>query len=182
MCSSSALSLKTLMKTVFFSFICIFTLHTVSSQDQRSSKFQNKNSLQFELGGHGLFYSVNYERILVNADRFKTAAQLGFSYYPPSTGVRDFWIPFSINEIISFGNHHIEAGLGYVLLREAARDQENNPDYWYWTDLVSGRIGYRFQKPGGRLIFRAAFTPMIEFNNVAFEFHPSAGVAVGYSF
>jgi len=128
-----------------------------------------------------LFYSINYERILVNADRFKTASQLGFSYYPPSTGVRDFWIPLSINEILSYGKHHIEAGLGYVLIREAARDQENNPDYWFWSGLISGRIGYRFQKPSGRLIFRAAFTPMLEYDS-AFEFHPLAGISVGYSF
>jgi hypothetical protein len=159
----------------------LFTFSAAYSQDQSINKFQHKNSFQFELGGHGLVYSINYERLIINANRFKTAAQLGCSYYPPSTGVRDLWIPFGINEIISFGKHHIEAGLGYVLIREAARDQENNPDYWFWTNLYSGRIGYRFQKPDGRLILRAAFTPVIEYD-AAFEFHPLGGVAVGYSF
>ena len=27
---------------------------------------------------------------------------------------------------------NIEAGLGFIAIREAARDSENNPDYWFW--------------------------------------------------
>ena len=168
---------KVLCSIIFF----ILASNTVSSQNQTSTKFQNKNSAQLELGGYGLFYSINYERILLNSDNFKTASQLGISYYPPTTGVRDLWIPFGINEILSIGKHHIEAGLGYTLIREAARDQENNPLYWFWSGVITGRFGYRFQKPNGRFIFRVAFTPLVEYGS-SLQFHPSAGVAVGYSF
>ena len=169
------------MKKHLVILFCIITFFPTFSQDIRSNKFQNKNSFQLDLGGHGLFYSVNYERILINGNRYKTASQLGISYYPASTGIRDIWMPIGVNEILSFGKHHIEAGLGYIVIREATRDPENNPDEWFWSGIMSGRIGYRYQKPGGRLILRAAFTPFMEHGS-AHEFHPSGGISVGYSF
>ena len=132
------------MKKILISLLFIAVFHAAFCQDEESNTFQKKNSAQLDLGGHGLFYSVNYERILINGNRFKTASQLGMSYYPPSTGIIDLWMPLGINEIYSFGKHHIEAGLGYIVTREALRDPENNPSEWYWNGFMSGRIGYSF--------------------------------------
>ncbi len=115
----------------------------ISFPHQLTFNFRKKNSIQLEAGGHGMFYSINYERIIFNADKFKTAAQAGFSYYPKITGVRDFWIPLLVNEIFSFQKHHIELGAGYVIIREASRDIENNPVSWFWSGVISGRIAYR---------------------------------------
>lgn len=165
----------------------------IFSQDQNPAdyRFINPNSVQLEAGGHGLFYSLNYERVLINRNRFKTTAQLGVSYYPASTGVRDVWLPVSINEIVSFGNHHLEIGLGMVPIREALRDSENIATEWYWSGMVSGRIGYRYQKPDGQFLLRAGFTPLAEVNGLdptirfirkRIEFHPLAGISVGYAF
>jgi hypothetical protein len=53
------------------------------------------------------------------------------SYYPPSVGFRDTWFPVCVNELFSFGIHHLEAGLGFVINKEAVRDVENNPTTWY---------------------------------------------------
>lgn len=169
------------MKKIFLIVPCIITFFPLFCQNENSNKFQHKNSLQLDLGGHGLFYSVNYERILLNGNKLKTASQLGFSYYPPSTGIRDLWMPIGINEVLSFGKHHIEAGLGYIVIREATRGLENNAEEWFWSGVMSGRVGYRYQNPGGRLILRAAFTPFMEYGTDR-EFHPSGGVSVGYNF
>jgi hypothetical protein len=164
--------------TVFF--LSLVTISAISQQVNDKS-FQNNNSFQIELGGHGLFYSLNYERIIINGNNFKTATQVGISYYPPSAGMRDVWFPICINEIYSLGSHHIEGGIGYVIIREATRDAENNPDEWFWSGVFTGRIGYRYQKPDGRLVLRAGFTPFME-HGTAHEFHPSGGLSVGYSF
>jgi len=169
------------MKThLIFSFLAMITI-TAFSQQVDDKSFQNKNSFLFELGGNGFAYSFNYERIIINGNNFKTAAQIGIAYYPPSTGMRDIWFPICINELYSFGSHHIEGGLGYAIIREATRDAENNPDEWFWTGVFTGRIGYRYQKPDGRLVLRAGFTPFME-HGTAHEFHPWGGVSVGYSF
>ena len=120
----------------------------------------------------------------MNGNRFKTASQVGVSYYPPKTGMRDIWIPIGINELLSFGNHHLEAGIGYLPIREATRDPELQVREWFWSHMVTGRIGYRFQKPDGRLILRAAFIPVLEIDQLGHgdEFHPLGGISVGYSF
>ncbi len=167
-------------KNLIVLFLSLFSISAMSQQASKGS-FQNKNSFQFELGGHGLIYSLNYERILLNGHKFKTASQIGISYYPPSAGMRDIWLPICINEIYSFGSHHIEGGIGYVIIRESTRDMEDNLDEWFWSGVFTGRIGYRYQKPDGRLILRAGFTPFME-HGTAHEFHPSGGISVGYNF
>jgi hypothetical protein len=159
---------------------------------QDISKFTNPNSVQLELGGHGLAYSLNYERILRNSDRFKTAGQVGFSYYPPSTGFIDYWIPMSINMMYSIGKHHIELGAGIILNRISTRDADNIAIDWNWEGFLSARIGYRYQKPNGRFLFRAGFTPIMETNILSnfktihsgfiTEFHPLPGLSFGYNF
>ena len=176
-CSTKNIVMK---KHLIVSFLFLITI-TAFSQQPSEHRFQNRNSFQVELGGHGLAYSFNYERIIINGNNFKTATQIGMSYYPSSTGIRDIWLPICINELYSFGSHHIEGGIGYVIIREATRDIENNPDEWFWSGVFTGRIGYRYQKPDGRLVLRAGFTPFME-HGTAHEFHPSGGVSVGYSF
>jgi len=166
-------------KKLIVLFLSLFSISSMSQQASEGS-FQNKNSFQLELGGHGLIYSLNYERILLNGHKFKTASQIGISYYPPSAVMRDIWLPICINEIYSLGSHHIEGGIGYVIIREATRDMEDNLDEWFWSGVFTGRIGYRYQKPDGRLILRAGFTPFME-HGTAHEFHPSGGISVGYN-
>lgn len=164
--------------------ILVFATLAMTTFGQKATNptlsFKNKNSIQFELFGHGLFYSFNYERILVNGQKFKTTGQAGISYYPPKTGIRDIWIPVLINELYSFDSHHIEFGFGYVFINEATRTEDYEEISRGWNGFLTGRIGYRYQKPDGRLIFRVGFTPLYEYE--VKEFHPSGGLTIGYSF
>lgn len=143
--------------------------------------FSRRNSVQFDLGGPGLIYSFNYERMLINGRRKKTAIQIGASYYPPNSGIRDIWIPIGVNELFSRSEHHLEVGLGWIIIREASRDSENEVVDWFWSTMMFARLGYRYQRPDGKFIFRAAFTPFFEFEGTR-EIHPSGGVSIGYSF
>jgi len=167
-----------------------------NSVAQNPSEFSHKNSLQLELGGHGLIYSFNYERILVDKGKHKTAGQIGMAYYPASVGFRDFWMPVGVNQIYNFTSaHHLEAGVGMVLIREAIRDKNNQPDDWFWDTFISARLGYRYQKPNGRFLFRIGLTPILETNlfkqivhNPTFgrrinsDPHLLVGLSIGYSF
>ena len=156
---------------------------TIFGQDSfnvPTGQLDYKNSIQSELFGHGLYYSINYERILFNDQLFKTTGQIGFSYYPESTGLIELWIPVLLNELISFDKHHIEMGAGYIFTNET--DTNTLPDSErVWGGFFTGRIGYRYQKPTGRFIVRLAFTPIIEYKDIK-EFHPSGGLSFGYAF
>lgn len=169
------------MKKIITTAIIILVTMTVFSQEKVNLpiEFQHKNSIQLELFGHGLFYSLNYERILINGENYKTTAQAGFAWYPPATDVREFWLPFSINELISFNQHHIEFGLGTAFTNEEMQGLtgETTRD---WSTFLTGRAGYRYQKPDGRFIFRIGFTPLYELDGK--ELHPLGGVSFGYGF
>jgi hypothetical protein len=152
-------------------------------------RFQYANSVQLELGGHGLYYSVNYERFLVNHFRFKTSLRVGASFYPKQTGIIPLWMPVLANEVISFGRHHMEIGLGATITRDnlwLKVSEGERP----WNAFPTGRIGYRYQKPNGRLILGVAFTPLMEVWNVLSvqgvkpyaELHPLGGATIGYAF
>ncbi len=143
--------------------------------------FDYRNSVQLELGGHGLIYSLNYEWILLNSPKLKTAVQAGIAYYPPSTNIIDIWIPVLVNEIITFNKHHMEIGIGYVTTVESTSYQETPPTGWELHGFITGRLGYRLQKQGSRFIMRAAFTPLLSLEN-EMEFHPMGGLSFGYAF
>ena len=179
------------MEKHFIFFIVILLINSNSIRAQNNGIFENKNSVQVEFGGHGLFYSFNYERIFINTNKFKSAGQFGISYYPPKSGIRDIWMPIGINEIFSFNNHHIETGLGFVIIREAIGKPDYSRSDWFWSGLMSGRVGYRYQKPKGHLILRVAFTPFLELSSLSgvryingpqAEFIPFGGLSIGYSF
>jgi len=169
------------MKKIITTAIIIFaTLIAFCQEDViLPFEFQHKNSIQLELFGHGLFYSVNYERILLNGENYKTTAQFGFAWYPPSTDVREFWIPGSINELVSFNKHHVEFGLETAFTNEEMQrlTGENTRE---WSTVLTGRVGYRYQKPNGRFIFRIGFTPLYELDGN--ELHPSGELSFGYGF
>ncbi|MFA5816870.1 MAG: hypothetical protein WC865_14760 [Bacteroidales bacterium] len=171
------------MKKLFVSLILAVLTASAFTQPVviQNNKFTYRNSVQFELFGHGLIYSLNYECVLINRNRLKTTAQIGFSYYPPAAGYREIWIPVGINEMISFNKHHIEIGIGQVLTNERPIRDFTGTYHREWDGFFSGRIGYRYQKPNGRLIIRAGFTPFLEYLE-QIAFHPSGALTVGYCF
>ena len=172
------------MKTV--AFVLILSLFSITLFSQNISDkphgFDYRQSIQIELFGHGLFYSLSYERLIFNSPVFKTAIQAGAAWYPPASGIIEFWFPLTVNEVISFGKHHLEIGGGHVFTNEPipvpAFETKQERE---WGGFITGRVGYRFQKPSSRLFLRLGFTPFIEYRNII-DFHPSGGLALGYGF
>jgi hypothetical protein len=66
--------------------------------------------------------------------------------------------------------------------------------------MLTGALGYRFQKPQGRFVFKILFTPFYDFGSLGmpihnlnqrvsavksfqwYNFHPSGGMSVGFGF
>jgi hypothetical protein len=176
------------MKNLLVSILLFYSLMAPGQYYECQKKYSSpgalKNSIEFELFGHGLFYSLNYERLFLNYKRFKTLGQIGIAYYPEITGVIPLWIPVSVNQLISFDSHHMELGIGQVIHNEGDRSN--------YEAFGSFKVGYRYQKTGSRLLFKIAFTPFIEYwstlscykhsHDLLLEFHPSGGIALGYNF
>jgi hypothetical protein len=156
-------------KKIYLTLVFILIKFSVKTQDVLPPKQENlkQNSLQAELGGHGVFLSLNYERIFFPDKKIKTAIQAGASH-----NFWSFFFPIVVNEIISFNKHHVELGLGYIPAFEGRR-------FWSFSEMyTTARAGYRYQKPGKNFVFRSGFTPI--FGNSYFI--PMFGISFGRSF
>ncbi len=133
--------------------------------------FHQKNDFHLELLGAAGLYSINYERVIVNGNKLKTLASIGFSYMGTKSW-RGFIIPISINQLLSFKEHHIELGIGgspnFVISNDFGET---------WAQFIFTRIGYRYQKPKGKFIFRAGAIPI-----VYPEFGIWGGISIEHSF
>ena len=153
------------------------------SQNQESFKFINKNTVQLELGGPGIFYSAIYERFIINQHRLKTNLNIGLSYYGEKADVLATSAAHSsVNQLFSISkSHHIELGGGILFFKENQSNLSEELKEKDYSIYPTARVGYRYQKPDGKLLIRAACTPIAEFlEKDGIHLWPS--LAVGYSF
>lgn len=131
------------------------------------------NAVYAEALGNGVYYSVNYDRML--NDRLSVRVGVMAA---GSVGA-----PIMMNYLLGFGSHHLEVGLGVVFLTSA--DVASSGLHLHQDDLsttmATCTFGYRYQSPGGGYVFRAGFTPLFSFS---FDRNglPWAGASFGYSF
>ena len=121
-----------------------------------------KNSVYFELGGSGLFYTLNYERTLLEDVYFERVnARIGFGAAAQNArnGGPLVWSTLMIHPLTT-KKHGPDLGLGVLYLYDPGG----------WLDDVLGieqgpcaafAIGYRYQSPGGGRVFRFSFTPLL---------------------
>lgn len=144
-----------------FIFTVLSFTFTTFAQTEASSKA--KNSIYIDLLGTGGWYSLNYERLVFSHGKLDLGVSSGLSLNHFKDFERnlnpDFTLPFSLNAIYGT-NHHVEAGIGTTLASVVRADE----DYYakrYFNINMSLTLGYRYQKPTGGFLFRAAYTPLI---------------------
>ncbi len=165
----------------------------VKAQDS-TPLFTAKNAIFLELGGNGLLYSLNYERMFYQKGIFKSAARIGLTTLPRKieTETKTYWdvaLPLELVGLIGRSKHHLELGIGYTPSYIAKTKLEIGGsgfefDGYRLTSVVPLRIGYRYQKPDGGFFFRAAYMPTL-------DLHPDVnrklrlihgGISLGKSF
>ena len=75
-------------------FFCLFSVPCVSlcqNFGKNNSGLNYDKNVQFELFGHGGFYSVNYERFIINNTNLKTSVLIGTAYFPKNTEIINLW-------------------------------------------------------------------------------------------
>jgi len=166
--------------------IVVSASFNLGAQDQRNAVggFKYVNTVHAELFGHGFMYSLSYERLLINTWQHKTSIQIGASFYPPHEGIGVFWIPIMVNEIVSFGKHHVEFGVGHVARPNWTLGEV--PLGVWLNGFLALRAGYRYQPSDSRMLFRIGFTPFICYpfagSMEGWCFIPFGGIGMGYNF
>jgi len=143
------------------------------------------NAAYFELLGNGGLYSVNYERALTPWLRVRVGAA--------SWTAESFWsdaerqirtFPVMLHVVPGRGAHRLDAAIG-VLPGHTGRDRDVGESGGFLSLIAL--VGYRYEPPQRRFIFRAGFTPFYGFgeSSTAYPdagFLPSFGVSWGARF
>ena len=168
-------SLKRLfMKRFFFLVIMLGTSFSISAQKIDISAVNAKNSIYFEMAGHGGLYSINYERVLDS----KLTLRAGVSYMNTSDGflsIRYASIPLSFSELIPIDkDSFFEIGMFTTVFFQF---HDNRLDTW-----IGPTIGFReqdlFQSRGMVKLF---FSPFF-ITGADNKFAMTGGLAFGAGF
>jgi hypothetical protein len=151
------------------------------------------NAVFGELGGNGVFGSVNYERMITQ----QWAVRGGIGFFGTSgTNTRNeavfnpfISLPFTTAYHLPLSStSRIEIGGGYTSFVSLSNTQTLETFSPEWLrgpvmSAVTGLAAYRYQSPNGGFIFRAAATPLYflgESPRNPFQFW--AGVSAGFAF
>ncbi|MFB6230748.1 MAG: hypothetical protein ABEL04_06280 [Salinibacter sp.] len=125
-----------------------------------------RNAVYLELGGSGIFYSLNYSRRLGP----RTIGRIGATWFPFSWG-----IPASVSYLFGTGQWRPEFGVGLL-----AGTRESYPTLFRDTETrglvaaVGPITGYRYQPRDRGVFFRVALQPLAVMDRL-----DSSGVGVG---
>lgn len=142
-----------------------------------SASAQGRNVAYFELGGNAIVPSVNYERQLSE----RLFGRIGLTLVSGTHSDGDTELTFGFPVMLNYvshpaGRHHFEAGAGFTYITGDAQDLFGEDDESISNFVGTATIGYRYQKPGRGLVFRAGFTPVFDES----EAFPWGGLSLGY--
>ncbi len=143
------------------SFFAVFLLLAATASFAQSPvEPVRRNTFFLELGGNTWFYSLNYDRILLNRDKWKLSGRVGSMYMPSFKAENRHMVgvPLEISYLRGRGKHFLEIGLGVTTTYDTYPLSETRIRELAVVGVP--RIGYRYQKPEGGLFFKTGFTPM----------------------
>ena len=135
----------------------------------------SKNAIYLELLGKGFFYSLNYERNIIQInDVIGINLSAGMGVFPGLTSIEkstDLFIPLEGNLCFSKGAHHGVIGYGSTFWRYKVNhieiDNSNLSQQPISPTLIAINewfahmvLEYRYKKPEGGFLFKAGYTPL----------------------
>lgn len=166
-------------KPIFYLALLLFIIFNSLSKINAQS-ITKLNTAYFELGGNGLFISINYERQLL--EKTPITLHVGAGIYGLANP--HLTIPFGVKYLYGFKNNKSFLDLGFAATYSKAdvalyaiiehRDPNyNNTNYWNYIPSV----GYR-QITKKNLMLRISFAPVLNHN----DFLPFLGFSIGKNF
>ncbi len=146
----------------------------------------SRNAAYVELGGPGIFYSLNYERFFGDSWSVRWGLS-GVSFVEDGTSdaMTVFVVPITGQYLFFEGSHHLELGGGIHTGFVHSDLNEFDESELFGLITIVGSIGYRYQPIDGGLVFRATFSPMYwgeRFDILGSAFQLWAGLSAGYAF
>ena len=159
-------NVKELLLTLCCLFIACFFAPRVRAQDS----LYNRN-IYFELGGSAGVGSFNYEHSLIEKEWYQLRWSAGLSVFPSdkNNGIV-FVIPTLLHWLVGKTESKAEIGIGQALSVTTKASG---------FSMLTPFIGYRYQHPRYRWIYRVTYTPIISYL-VQYQYQHWFGLSVGY--
>lgn len=146
-----------------------------------------KNTIYLELFGNGVFYSIGYERTLVEKNYKGFSLASGFTYFPVPRGDKNILISPQILYTTGSKYHRLELGLGYTINFQYIEYANEHIEHIHYKDhYIFYRIGYRYRKDlknNQKIYGKIAFTPFtLKGKSLEALILPSIGLAVCRTF
>lgn len=158
--------------------ICFAAIFQSNSLAQHTPNILKSNQLYLELGGNGLIYSINYERLLSE----NVTLRGGFGVTPGIIFAEGTFIhiPVTASYLIGSETSKFEAGLGATYFSGTDVEVFGLPAGDQSLVFLTGIVGYRYISPGG-FVFRIFFTPLYSKESDP-DFIPTGGLSFGFMF
>jgi hypothetical protein len=162
--------------TVCLIVLCVLFIQT-NAQEKAYKEPTGLNNWYVELGGSGMFYSGNYEKVLIKSGSWGWVGRVGFGYTPGDYTMLNkvsleggtIMAPFHTAALFGPNKEKLEAGFGFTMLAKGfSGDREVVP---------TGVFGFRVVETN-KVCFRATWTPFIRGG----EFVSWFGVSLGMNF
>jgi hypothetical protein len=164
-------------KILSFVIAFFFIIKSGSAQYVKSDEFIVKNSIYLEAGGNGLWFSLNYDRILRQKEKVILTRRTGFSYRSYCNSIT---LPITFSFLYGNNNNFLEIGAGPTLQYISSSSTTGFSTH--------GIIGFRYQEmEKSGFMFRVVLTPIfwryIDDNIYRTGYYePWLGISFGYSF
>ena len=174
------------MRSTLATLGCI-ALVTVAMPSVLSSQAARQNVAYVELLGSGGVASVNLE---VGTDALRMRAGIGRWTSGDLFGAGSttfFTVPLTLSHVRGDGNHHLESGGGVTFGRENFTSAFDGSSRRSRFTTLTALVGYRYQRPGASVIFRAMLTPLYGLGKEEDAYPsrgltPSIGISLGAAF
>ena len=160
-------------------FLILLFPSTLLAQEPRM-RYRAKKAVYLDFGGSG-GVTANFDYLTMETGNIKTSVRLGAGLYPYKVNGENKIMPVLPLEFLGFVGEkagNLELGLGYT---HRFSSEPSQPDYH-----ITGRFGFRYQKPRGGLLFRLGYIPLFykdpESLKRGFVLSPAFALSVGASF
>ena len=177
-----------MIKKIFILIYGIVLVSTVQGQEI------TRNNVYFEIGGASMFYSVNYERLLLKSDQNNLAVRAGILYlnfFDDRDRVIS-GVPVSISYLKKLRKNYLEVGLSGSVMYDSYYLYPLIGERIHIQDLVlmpSIRLGIRHQPKSAGFFWNAllqySLTAVGDMNYKGFpevNSFPFLSIGVGYAF
>jgi len=164
-----------LLSKILLGWLILFQCNAAGQTQTTNFK---QNQLYLELGGNGIIYSVNYERLLSE----NISLRGGFGITPGFFFVEGTFIdiPVTASYLIGSERSKLEMGLGATFLASSNVEVFGLDSGDQSLIILTGIVGYRYISPSG-FVFRIFFTPLYSSEGDP-PFVPYFGLSFGFAF